>query len=374
MRFLKKLFGKSEETNISKPINLEESYQTFWLWFVKNERIFFDTVKKGGVNNLKRNFFSKLEPNLNKVLNEELFFLTGMYDENTVELIFTAEGILKNFVFVEDLVEASPKLKNWKFTTHKQTERPSEFAIEMNGFKFDDNNISFYPNENAKYPDDIDLTFVHNDFTSANEEAIAHGIFIFLDNYIGEYKFVTTIDELKFTDGKEANQDLIPIKKLDAFIDWREKEFVEKYDAVFYTNKNNEFSMYRLSADDGTSMIATMNSNLLTWENKASYPFLAIIDIEVKEHDKGNVLGDEELDLLEEFQESVNSNLQHKEHFLEIGRETYEINRTIYIACKDFRAISKSIFEQKQIYKSKLKIDYKIVKDKYWKYLNNYIE
>lgn len=39
-----------------------------------------------------------------------------MYDENTVELIITPDGDLKNIAFAEELVEAAPKLDKWKFT------------------------------------------------------------------------------------------------------------------------------------------------------------------------------------------------------------------------------------------------------------------
>lgn len=42
-----------------------------------------------------------------------------MLDNETAELIITADGILKNYVFVEELIDSVPKIKGWKFTAHK---------------------------------------------------------------------------------------------------------------------------------------------------------------------------------------------------------------------------------------------------------------
>jgi hypothetical protein len=42
-----------------------------------------------------------------------------MYDENTVELVLTADGNTKNIVFVEELVEQAPRIEGWKFTALK---------------------------------------------------------------------------------------------------------------------------------------------------------------------------------------------------------------------------------------------------------------
>jgi hypothetical protein len=47
------------------------------------------------------------------------FFLTGMYNDDTVELVLTADGAVKNIVFVEELVNSAPKIEGWKFTALK---------------------------------------------------------------------------------------------------------------------------------------------------------------------------------------------------------------------------------------------------------------
>jgi hypothetical protein len=108
MSFLKNLFAKKEQ-----PI---QSYQDFWNWFSTNERTFFTAVKNGKY--IESEFFDKLSPKLAE-LKDGFFFLTGMLDDNTAELVLTADGNIKNIVFVEELVAAAPQIDDWKFTALK---------------------------------------------------------------------------------------------------------------------------------------------------------------------------------------------------------------------------------------------------------------
>ena len=88
MNFLKNIFAKKD--------NAIKSYEDFWDWFQKSEKVFFNTVKHR--QNIEKEFFDKLSPKLHE-LKEGFFFLTGMLNENTVELIITADGNIKNIVF-----------------------------------------------------------------------------------------------------------------------------------------------------------------------------------------------------------------------------------------------------------------------------------
>lgn len=94
MSILKNLFSQKQ-----KPI---ENYDDFWRWFQENERTFFKAVKNH--KNIEKDFFDKLSPKLSE-LKDGFFYLTGMLDDNTAELILTADGTIKNIVFVEELVK-----------------------------------------------------------------------------------------------------------------------------------------------------------------------------------------------------------------------------------------------------------------------------
>src|SRR6476620_6203271 len=92
MSFLKSIFKTKDE-----PVR---SYDDFWNWFEKNAKAFYKVVE--GHANVERDFFNRLAPKLNE-LKDGFWYLTGMYDDNTAEMVLTADGTVKNLVFVEEL-------------------------------------------------------------------------------------------------------------------------------------------------------------------------------------------------------------------------------------------------------------------------------
>lgn len=139
---------------------------------MKNEKDFFDIVNRH--TNIEKGFFNKLTPKLNE-LKEGYFFLTGMYNDNTAELIITPDGNVKNVVFVEELIESAPKLANWRFTALKPALDIKDVGIDMAGFKFNEEKLSFYANENPGFPDEIDIIIVHLDLNNENRSEIIKG-------------------------------------------------------------------------------------------------------------------------------------------------------------------------------------------------------
>ena len=73
------------------------------------------------------------------------------------KLIINVDRILKNHVFVEELIDSAPKIKGWKLSAHKPAVK-ERFSIKMAGYEFSTNNIHFYPNEDLKYSDEVDIT------------------------------------------------------------------------------------------------------------------------------------------------------------------------------------------------------------------------
>ena len=221
MNFIKSIFKKKDDA--------VKSYEDFWNWFNKHEKTFYRVVKEQG--DIEKNFFDKLFPKLNE-LKAGFFFLTGMYDDITAELIITAEGEIKNIVFVEELINSAPKIEGWKFTSLKPALDIKDVSIEMEGYKFNNENLSFYSNDEVNYPDEIDICIVHEDFNEENKSTITNGTYIFLDNYLGELDFAVTIDNLKVHGKSKNKKELIPIEKLKDFLIWRQKEFIEKYEGT----------------------------------------------------------------------------------------------------------------------------------------------
>lgn len=122
MSFLKSIFKTKDE-----PIY---SYNDFWNWFEKNAKAFHKVIK--GQGNVEKDFFDKLSPKLNE-LKDGFWYLTGMYDDTTAELVITADGTIKNIVFVEELIQTAPIIGGWKFTALKPALDIKDVSIEMAG-------------------------------------------------------------------------------------------------------------------------------------------------------------------------------------------------------------------------------------------------
>ncbi len=355
MSLLKRIFGKKDE-----PI---KTYSDFWNWFIKNEKMFFNVVKDE--KDIDAEFFDKLSPKLSE-LKDGYYYVTGMLDDDTVELVLTAEGSPKNVVFIEELVAQAPQINGWKFTALKPALDIKNIVINMEGWKSDSGNLFFYSNDYEDYPDEIDISIVHNDLTEENTLEITNSVHIFLDNYLGELEFINNIDSLKVISRHEAEKDLVPITKLKDFLTWRQKEFIEKYEDVHYDTHDDEYSLLEAKLKSGNKLIAVINTKVLDWEGKASHPWIAVITFKYDGSDNSGMPGDPDYDSLDEIEDSIFLQLSNKEGYLYIGRQTANNERDIYFACKDFRKPSKVFYKTLQDNENKFEIEYDIYKDKYW--------
>ncbi|MFI2741271.1 DUF695 domain-containing protein [Zhouia sp. PK063] len=357
MNFIHKIFGHKKD----EPIKTNSD---FWDWFMKNEKVFFTIVKEH--SNLEKGFFNKLTPKLNE-LKEGYFFLTGMYNDKTAELIITPDGNVKNVVFVEELIESAPKLDNWRFTSLKPALDVKDVGINMAGLKFNEEKLSFYANDNPEFPDEIDIIIVHTDLNNENRSEIISGTYIFLDNYLGELNFIEIIDNLDFKKKKDAEKELIPIGKLKDFITWRQKEFVEKYDGIRTNSDADSCSILEATLKSGRKLIAVINTDLIRWDRKASHPWILSIEIKYNGESNNGMPDDSTYKKLNVLEDELLSELKDKDGYLYIGRQSADNLREIYFACKDFRKPSKVAFGFQEKYKDSEEIVYDIYKDKYWK-------
>jgi hypothetical protein len=354
MSFFKKIINKD------KPI---KSYTDFWDWFIKNEKKFFKVVKnQGDINGL---LFNKLAPKLEE-LKKGYWFLTGMADSDTAELILTADGDLRNIVFIEDLVHAAPEITNWKITALKPELGFDNSAIEMDGYKFSKDTLSFYSNDLVDYPDEIDITITHSDLNEDNITDITNGVYLFLDNALGELNSVSIIDNLRVVNTSNAVSDLVPIEKLKDFLIWREKEFIEKYEGLRHSSESDNYSAFEATMKSGLPLLAVVNTDLLQWDSKASHPWVAVLVMEYKGIANNGMPDEETYALLNSIEEEVLEELKDSKGYLNIGRQTVESVREVYFACTDFRKPSKVFYQIQTKYSGTLKISFDLYKDKYW--------
>jgi hypothetical protein len=359
MSFLKNLFSKKEA-----PI---ETYQDFWDWFQKNEKTFFNVVKDE--NDIAENFLNKLSDKLDEV-KDGIYYLSGMFDDETAELIFTADGNLNNIVFVEEIINAAPSINKWKLTALKPALNIEDVSITMDGLSFSSENLNFYSNDDPIYPDEISITVVYDNYSEEKSDAVERGIFIFLDNYLGELNYATIVDSTFVIGRKDASKELIPIEKLKSYLIWREKEFIEKYDNVVPVVEE-AFLVYEGKMNDGSYYIGTLNSNLLAWEYKASHPWFVMTKLEF---DSENGLPDNAMaEKLNYFEDNLLELLTSQNGNLYLGRETNDGRREIYFACRDFRNASKVLYQTRKKHLLTEDFTYEIYKDKYWSTVKHYM-
>lgn len=356
MGFINNILGKNLESKI-------KSYEDFWDWFKKNEKTFFKAVKEH--HNIEKMFFEKLSPKLNE-LKEGFYFLTGMDTSDVAELIITVDGTIKNIVFAEELVNCAPKIPGWKFTSLKPAIDITNVSISMAGYLFNSDNLSFYATEHQYFPDEIDITIIHNDITEANKSEIANGVHIFLDNYLGELNYTTTIDNLEIGFPHNASDNLMPIEKLKDFIIWREKEFIEKYEDIRYNTEFDNYAGLEAKLENGKPMIAVVNTDLLNWDSKASHPWLLHIEIQYTGEKTTGLPDEKDYIILDDIEGKIMEELKDSKGYLNVGRETSDGVREIYFACRDFRKPSKLLYQMQKEYADVFPLTYNIYKDKYW--------
>ncbi|MBO9154003.1 DUF695 domain-containing protein [Chitinophaga sp. GCM10012297] len=360
MRFISRLFGKKEHAKTN-------THAAFWAWFASREKEFYKVLFKG--TDIDSRFMDKVIPQLHQ-LNVQFYCLAGKYDEQTVEMVISAEGDIKSFVFVEDLVADAPALPGWKFTALKPG-LGFDIKIGMGGYEFSRDNISFYSNESSEYPDQIDITFVHPGYTEENHKEIGNGIVIFLENALGELDTATLIDNIDFGPA-DSEKELIPLEKLEDFLRWREKEFVEKYKATRSNSDNDLYSVVEGRNSYNMPLIACINSELLEWDAKPSHPWMMVVEHEF-EWDESGMPSAEMHERLGKFEDELLAGLAGTPGHLYLGRNTEGGSCFIYIACREFREISRQTAARIEKYLLKRSVNYRIYKDKYWMTMEKFI-
>ena len=362
MNIFKKIFSPPDD-----PIR---SYQDFWNWFQKHEKAFFKTVKQG--KHIEKDFFDRIAPKLDE-LKEGFYYVTGMQNDHTAELVITADGNIQQIVFAEELIAEAPSLPHWHFTALKPAHDIENVNIEFSGQKISTDNLSFYSNVLEDYPDEIDLTFVLHHLNEGNKSTIEHGVHIFLDIFLGELHFATTIDSLNVVGMDKAEKELIPIVKLKDYLNWREKEFIEKYEGIRHDTENDQYLTLEATLQNGNPLLAVIDKDLLNWDSKASHPWMTKINIPYEGKNNDGMPEPETYQLLNIIEDDIMEQLKDTDGYLNIGRETGNNNRKIYFACKDFRKPSKVLYHIQQQYRRQMSIEYDIFKDKYWQSINHFL-
>jgi hypothetical protein len=363
MNFLKNLFSKSDDEGGGR--SGDPVYDAFWSWFLEHQGEFARVLWE--YDDVEDKFLKPVLAKLQDVC-LGLKVLVGMTGERErIDLTITADGNILALGYAEELVSAAPKILGWKISALKPPAPAEKLPMQIRDLVFDFTTLSFYSNDHEEYPDLVDITIVHRDYNLKNAAEVRTGVFIFLDNLLGELAFVEAVDTFQVTGPMDAEGSLVPILKLKDFLVKREKELATKYQGVRYDTETDGYAALEGRLPGDLPLVATINTMLLRWDRKASHPWImrVVLDYEGK---LANHMPDETTyGLLENLEEAIGIELKDDDGYLNVGRQTGGGKREIFFACRDFRKPVKTMDKLVLSGREGFGITFAIYRDKYWK-------
>ncbi len=346
-----------------------EPYKQFWDWFKSHSQEFYEVIKSG--QNVEENFINLFAEELTKV-DPHIFFLVGLEEDQKAELIFTPDGRVQHVLWAEKITDSAPEIPNWKFRALKPASSNKDFAIRMHDMVFSKDNISFYPVVHENYPDKIDLMFVYESYHEESHQNILSGIFIFLDNFLGEETMINTIDKIDVRGPSPDIAELIPIDKLQDYLTWREKEFVEKYQDVRHDSSNDEYTGFEGTIEGDIPILSTFNTSILDWEFKASHPWILVVMTNYEPANEAGFPDNKTYEEIAELEDDIEKLIPDTEGYIYLGSETVDGIRETFVACREFRKPTEIMQKLQEKYKDTLDFTFEFYKDKYWQSFERY--
>lgn len=364
--FLKKLFSKKKK----KPTHW--TAEQFWIWFVAKQDGFYKRIKKSD---------DETPIVLDEILEEVqkfhsgIYGLIGFYEPNVLEFVFTSDGEIKNFVFIDELVAKAPKLSNWKFTRLKPKITHFDPAIHTNDLVFSKEKLSFYTVDDPEYPDEIDIVLLHEDYVKEEDHrAVMNGCLLYLDNCLGELDFATKIDyiDLKRKEEMPKGTETIPIEKLSDYVLWREKEFLQRYESTDTPLPENEKSNLLEAEVDGYPLFAVVSTCWREWPYKPFYCWAVKLVIHYKGQENG-LPSKEQLELIQEYESRFIDSLSFLP-ICHVGRTTHQHESTVYLYTNEYNQVSRSISQfLADTASESFEVTYHIYRDKYWRNVGRFL-
>jgi len=167
----------------------KENIKQFWDWFTKNNAkfLFVNEVEETE----REKHFDEFISHLHNYCPKLFFQMGGHPDQKEMELIITAEGISEYFPMVEELVNAAPELKDWKFIKFKQP-HGSGLIAKYRGKDFDPNKTMYIGLYNEDAPNEVGIHICYSDYEDSEREIFVGGTYLMLDTLLGERS--TTLD------------------------------------------------------------------------------------------------------------------------------------------------------------------------------------
>jgi hypothetical protein len=260
----------------------KEKAREFWNWFQKNNSkyLFLNEVDEEEKNKL----MGELLANLHNYCEHLYFEVGGHSQDDRIDLVITAEGIVKHFAKVEELVDAAPDLPTWRFIKFRQP-HGAGIKAEFSGRIFDPEEIIFISLYSEEDPDGIGIQVCYPDFNEADRNVFVNGTYILLDSLIGERSVALDIEHLDVikTPDDISEADYPRLSYLGQMI--RERKVFkypgENYDVIEHIDKN------------GYLTFITVNLAYKNFRFKKEFPWLLQLVMHFKaDNENGHPLPD----------------------------------------------------------------------------------
>jgi hypothetical protein len=335
----------------------------FWQWFVDNEHRFTNLNKSE--SNQALVFLEELIDQM-APFNPYLKALAGPHNDHQYELIITADGDIALFNKVEELVQAAPSLDKWVITAHKPALGFEEISIELYEREFSAQTTQFYPVIDEHYPDEVAIVITHTEYNAEEDEQFQAGSKIYIENGLGELNTATKIDHYETGPLPGNGIDVIPITKLAEYLNWREKEFVEKYESVNIERPEEAF--YVLEAEDnaGKPILATIDGGFKDWPLRPAFAWVIQVDIGYK-GDESGLPTEKQLQELQVIEDQVVDLFPKNGMVHYTGHRTYDNFRSVYFYASDYKPIADLLDQFADTFPTDYELMFFIKKDKYWR-------
>lgn len=192
------------------------SAKYFWQWFDENKHK-YSNLEVPNREELLNEFLAKLHD-----FHPELYFQIGGKKGEWLEVVITAEGDVRHFEMVEQLVMNAPQIEGWRVTAFKPPEG-FNFSVRYKDLVFDPSQLWFLPLGLKDNPDRIGIFVAFPDYRQAIHNDFLHGTFLLLDTCLGEKSAALDLDFVDVCPLPPDPEDsgMVEFVNVKRFIDWK---------------------------------------------------------------------------------------------------------------------------------------------------------
>lgn len=345
----------------------QQRYDAFWSWFSGRHQYYYDMLDRLGYSNGQE--LSDVLNRLNPQGDYHILVTAMMNEDDTVELIFTADGDVAYFQEIEALVSAAPDLAKWTFLALKPAVALDVIRCQWENYIFDQHHLSFYLQPNLICPLNINIVVCHAAYQPAFRDQFLYEIQSFLQYALGESFFADIVDTIDVAAYAQLNWVKIEDIKLYLEAEQEKKHQLEK--PIMIPEKQYQYGGFEGETDQNQKIIYFFNTSLLQWEHNCTFPWVIIIELKYQALSKG-LPSEIDMCLMDEIEEILWDRLPSEKGYLHLAHETGVGSRWMYLACQDFRLPSRVIRDIKKNYSKSFQIEVFYQRDKYWTCLDHF--